>query len=130
MRRLASILLAGLALAGCKKEEPPPTFPPEVPGATVNCVETDGQDFPVVEEVGVEITDPVRDLLSDSIVVTVNGIKVDEIKDDDADDVYTWSPPTTWDPPMNCTGTFRIIVKAEDSEGHQVKQTIEVDKSS
>lgn len=130
MRRLALISLVGLSLIGCKEEEPPPTFPPEIPGATVDCADMPEQDFPVVQEVGVEITDPDGDLLSDSLVVTVNGLLLEEVVDDDADDVYTWSPPTTWDPPMICTGTFQIIVEAQDAEGHQIKQTIEVDKSS
>ena len=36
MRRTGLILLAGLALAGCKKE-PPPTYPPEIVSAVVEC---------------------------------------------------------------------------------------------
>jgi hypothetical protein len=128
MTRLAVAAVAiALMSAGCKKEEEP-TFPPEIPEATVTCTDASGQDYPVVEEIGVTIRDPDRDLVTDSIFVTANGLKLDEIADDDADDVFTWSPPNSWDPPMVCRGTFTIIAQATDTEGQHTKQTLEVEK--
>ena len=61
MKRLMLVLLLVGSL-GCKKEEEP-TFPPEIVSAQVNCGEASGEDSPVVESLGVEITDPDRDLL-------------------------------------------------------------------
>ena len=124
---LASLLFVGLT--SCKKEEIP-TYPPEIVSARVTCGDAAGQDAPVVEELGVEITDRDRDLLTDSLLVTVNGLRIEGISDDDADDVYTWAPPTSWNPPLVCRGIFEFIVQVRDAEGHEVKQTLEVDKSS
>ena len=129
MRRIPFMLLILLAATSCKKEEEP-TFPPEILAATVTCGDASGQDSPVVEEIGIQITDADRDLLSDSILVTANGVPIDGLADDDADDVYTWAPPTSWDPPMVCRGIFQFIVQVRDVEGHEVKTTLEVDKSS
>lgn len=127
MRRVLIISLAFLTLAACKEEEVP-TFPPEIPSASVSCGDATGDNYPTVAEVGVEITDADRDLVTDSIAITVNGIRLEEVADDDADDIYTWTPPSSWDPPMVCAGgTFRIIVEARDLEGHEVKQTFEVE---
>lgn len=129
MPRIFLTLLVGFALAGCKKE-PPPTYPPEIVSAQVDCGDAAGEDSPVVQSVGVEITDADRDLLASKIRVTVNGVPIEGLTDDDADDVYTWSPPTAWNPPMVCRGIFQFIVHVEDAEGHEVKTTLEVDKSS
>ena len=60
----------------------------------------------------------------------MNGIRVEGMSDDDADDVYTWAPPTSWNPPLVCRGIFQFIVQVRDAEGHEVKMTLEVDKSS
>lgn len=128
MKRMVLMLLL-VGSVGCKKEEEP-TFPPEIVSAQVNCGEASGEDSPVVETFGVEIVDQDRDLLTDSLQVTVNGIRVDGMTDDDADDVYTWAPPTSWNPPLVCRGIFQFIVQVRDAEGHEVKMTLEVDKSS
>ena len=122
-------VIAISALAACKKEEPPPTFPPEVPSASVTCGDASGEDAKVVEEVGITITDADRDLVPSSIHVTVNGVPIDTPTDDDADDVYTWTPPTSWNPPMVCRGIFQFIVSVRDAEGHEVQATLEVDKT-
>lgn len=129
MSRLVAAAVAVTLLGfGCKKEEPPPPEPPVIPGATVSCTDASGQDFPVVEEIGVEISDVDRDLVTSSIFVTANGLKLEEIADDDADDVFTWSPPTSWDPPMVCRVNFTIIAEATDATGLTTKQTIVVEK--
>lgn len=126
-RLAATALVFALMMTGCKKEEPP-TYPPEIPEATVTCTDVSGQDYPLVEEIGVTIRDPDRDLVTDTIFVTANGLKLEEIADDDADDVFTWSPPNSWDPPMVCRGKFTIIAEATDAEGKYNKQTIVVEK--
>lgn len=129
MIRLAAVALVVVCAAtGCKKEEPPPTFPPEIPEARVTCGDVSGQDYPLVEEIGVTIRDPDRDLVIDSIFVTANGVILEELADDDADDVFTWSPPTSWDPPMVCRGTFTIVAEATDAEGKYNKKTLTVEK--
>lgn len=130
MRPIRLVLLVALAASSCKKEEPPPTYPPEVASATVECGDASGEDSPVVQTIGIEITDADRDLLADSILVTANGVPIEGFADDDADDVYTWSPPTSWNPPMVCRGIFQFIVQVRDAEGHDVKTTLTVDKSS
>ena len=118
-----------LIASACKKEEIP-TFPPTIESAQVTCGDASGEDAQVVQEIGVKITDPDRDLLTDSILVTANGLVLEGLSDDDADDIYTWSPPTSWNPPMICRGIFQFIVQVRDAEGHEVKATLEVDKSS
>lgn len=125
-----TVLLALVcATASCKKEEVP-TFPPEIVSAQVTCGDATGEDSPVVQEIGIKITDADRDLLAASILVTANGLPIDGLADNDADDIYTWSPPTSWNPPMVCRGIFQFIIQVRDAEGHEVKTTLEVDKSS
>lgn len=125
---LAICVLGLLMATGCKKEEVP-TYPPQIVSAQVTCGDAAGEDSPVVQEIGIEITDPDRDLLADSILVTANGLPIEGLADNDADDVYTWAPPTSWNPPMVCRGIFQFIVQVRDAEGHEVKTTLEVDKS-
>ena len=127
-RRALPIATFVLVLAACEKEEPPPPEPPEIPEATVSCGDADGQDYPLVEEIGVTIRDVDRDLVTSSVFVTANGLPLEEIADDDADDVFTWSPPTSWDPPMVCRGNFTIVAEATDATGLTTKQTIVVEK--
>lgn len=115
-------------LAACKKEEPPPPKPPEIRAATVECEDAQGQDFQVVREVGVEIVDSDRDLVTSTLFATINGVPMAEIADGDADDVFTWAPPTSWDPPMVCNGTFRVVAEIADATGLQTKQTFEIEK--
>lgn len=128
MDRVALVTVVALLAGACKKEEPPPPEPPEIPEATVTCADASGQDYQVVEEIGVTIRDVDRDLVTSSIFVTANGLKLEELADDDADDVFTWSPPTSWDPPMVCKGDITIVAEATDSEGLTTKQTIVVEK--
>jgi len=129
MKRCVVILALSLLVLSCKKEEVP-TFPPEIGAASVECGDVSGEDSPVVQMVGVQITDADRDLLTNSILVTLNGLPIEGLADDDADDIYTWSPPTSWNPPMVCRGIFQFVVQVRDAEGHEVKATLEVDKSS
>lgn len=128
MQRSMLVIVAACALLACKKEEPPPPDPPQVLGATVTCGDASGEDVQVVEEVGVEIVDPDRDLVTSSIFATVNGVPMKEIADDDADNVFTWRPPSSWDPPMACRGAFTIIAEVEDATDLHVKETIVVEK--
>ena len=127
MRRVLIISLAVLTFVSCKKEEDP-TYPPTIENATVACGDASGDNYPAVSEVGVSISDPDRDLVNDSIIITVNGVRIEEFGDDDADDIYTWTPPASWDPPMVCAGsTFQIIVEAADAEGQVTKQKFDVE---
>lgn len=128
MRRIVLIPLIFATLGACKKEEPPPPKPPEIRGATVDCADADGQDYQVVSEVGIEIVDPDRDLVAGSLFATINGVVMAEIADADADDVFTWTPPASWDPPMVCRGEFRIIAEVRDATGIEVEQTLLVQK--
>lgn len=129
MRRSVALTLALVSLAACKKEEPPPPpKPPEVRAATVECDDAQGQDFQVVREVGVEIVDGDRDLVTSTLFATINGVRMEEIADGDADDVFTWAPPTSWDPPMVCNGTFRIVAEIADATGLQTRQTFDIEK--
>ena len=125
MKKLFCFLFV-FALFGCEEEEPPPTFPPEIGSAAVDCA--DGGDYQVVETVKITITDPDRDLVTDSIVASINGIPVTFDDGAQIDDVFEWSPPASWSPEMICRGTFRIIVSAADSEGKSSKETLEVSK--
>lgn len=134
MSRLLPLLRASLlavaascaagALVGCG-DEPQPTSPPQISAPALTCYDVEGQDYPLVDEVQVTITDPDGDLLSSSVWGTVNGL-VMELSDDDADQVYTWRPPREWDPPMVCRGEYTIIVSARDLEGQESEQTFEV----
>ena len=108
MKPMLLILLV-VGLTSCKKEEEP-TFPPEIVGAQVTCGDVSSEDSPVVEELGVEITasrEPYRYVPLEVSAAT-----------------------TSWNPPLVCRGIFQFIVQVRDAEGHQVKQTLEVDKSS
>ena len=129
MKRCLLMGVLSVVALSCKKEEIP-TYPPEIGAATVECGDVAGEDAPVLQTVGIEITDADRDLLTASIVASVNGLPIEGLADDDADDVYTWAPPTSWNPPIVCRGIFQIIVQVRDAEGHEVKATLEVDKSS
>lgn len=119
--------LVACCLTACKKDEEP-KFPPVIGEATITC-DSGGQDAPLLATVGVEITDADGDLLPGSLEVMLNGVKIDGFADDDVDDIYTWSPPASWDPPAVCHGIFQLIVRVRDAHGHDVTETIEVDKS-
>ena len=120
------LILAGLG--ACKKEEPPPPKPPEILGATVTCADATGQDYQVVSEVGIEIVDPDRDLVASSLFATINGLRMTEIADADADDVFTWTPPASWDPPLVCRGDFTIVAEVVDATNIEVEQTFVIEK--
>lgn len=129
MRRLGLFILATqLLFTACKKEEPPPPVPPVIGDGVVTCADASGQDYQVVESVGVTVTDGDGDLLSSQLVATVNGLKMEGMADDDADDVFTWAPPTSWDPPLVCRGKFTIVIEARDASGLSAKATLEVEK--
>ncbi len=126
-RWMTMVMVVGVAGTACKKEEPPPPKPPEILSADVICGDG-GEDAEVVEEVRVEITDGDRDLVLDTLFATVNGVPMEEIADDDADDVFTWVPPSSWDPPMMCRGDFRIVAEVTDATNLTTKQTFTVEK--
>lgn len=128
MKKLIPILALAFVAIGCEEEEPPPETPPQIEGATITCADQDGQDYQVVQEVAVTITDPERDLVESSIEGFVNGLEMEGLEDPDADQAYTWSPPSAWNPPMICRGDFTILVRASDATGKSAEETLIVSK--
>ena len=84
------------------------------------------EDFQIVEKVLIEIVDADRDLVSTSIMGTVNGLMMDEFTDPDADQKYEWVVSTALDPPVICEGEFTIVVEAADAEGNLTRETLTI----
>ena len=128
MKTWIPILAMALLALGCDEEEPPPQTPPQIEGAEITCADEDGEDYPIVQEVAITITDPERDLLQSSIEGFINGLAMEGLEDPDADQAYTWSPPSAWNPPMVCRGDFTILVRAADASGKRAEETLIVSK--
>lgn len=120
---LSVSLLAALAIScGEEPEPPPPSTPPEVTAPALECGEVSEQmnalydvDYPVIQTVSVEVSDPERDLVS--VSGAVNGYPMVELTDDDADLRYEWTPPSELDP-MVCKGEVVLRFEARDLDGN------------
>lgn len=111
----------------CEDDPPPPPIPPTISNATVTCKDG-GQDYKLVDKISVEIIDTDRDLVVDSFIASVNGVPVKLDDGDVVDDIFEWSPPTSWDPPIICRGDFRISVQASDATSLITKERFVVTK--
>lgn len=112
----------------CEEEEVPPPIPPVVKDAKVSCKEDSKFDFPLVDKITINISDPDRDLVVESFIASVNGVSMNLEDGADVDDVFEWKPPTSWDPPMICKGDFRISVQAMDAEKLVTKKRFVITK--
>lgn len=129
MKKLSALIaVAALITLGCEEEEEPPPEPPVIGEVTIECDDVEGQDYALVTEVGVTITDPERDLVESSIEGYINGLEMEGLTDPDADETYTWTPPAAWDPPMICRGEFTVVVRAEDATNLVTEETRRVQK--
>lgn len=119
----AGVILASLFSVACGEEEPPPpSTPPELSAAQVTCGEVSAEmaakydvDYPVIQEVSVQVTDAERDLVS--VSGNVNGYPITELTDDDADLRFTWSPPNSLEP-MVCRGEIVLSFQATDFDNN------------
>ncbi len=119
--------IVSAAFIACEDEPPPPPKPPQIVEAEIACGEDSSADYPLVEEVSVRITDEDGDLLQPSLRATINGLLIG-LRDDDGDELYTFSPGSEWNPPMICKGEFTLLVWASDLAGNQAKETLVVAK--
>ena len=115
-----------LVVTACGEEEepPPPSTPPTIEAPQVECGELGEEmsalydlDYPVLQQVSVEVSDPERDLLDASLRGSVNGYPMTGFTDEDADLRYTWTPPEGLDP-MVCQGEVVLRFMARDLDGN------------
>lgn len=125
MKRLLQPVLVFLLMmtSACSKEEEP-TYPPVIESPFVDCDSAAADQLQTVSRVGVTITDRDRDLLTGSIQASVNGLPI-ELRDDEGDNVFTWSPAEDADP-MVCEQTITLIVRASDAEGNQTRELLRI----
>jgi hypothetical protein len=103
--------------------------PPEIDAPTVTCgappddsyAETD-----VVTEISVRVQDPDRDLPSEGVSASANGLMLGELSDDDGDQRFNWTPPVG-SGPIICRGTLSVRVVAEDVRGNAAERTEKID---
>ena len=126
--RLTAVVLVATFFGACEGDPVVPPKPPVIDSAQVICEDDDGSDYPLVAEVSVRIADEDRDLVASSLRASLNGLLIG-LRDDDGDEVYSFSPGGDWNPPLICKGEFTLLVWATDLAGNQVKETLVVDKS-
>jgi hypothetical protein len=109
--------IAALSIA-CGEEEPAPVAP-EMTGLELECADSDqsGVDSQVLQMVSVMVTDDDRDLVG--VDGTINGLQI-TLLDDDADELFTWSPPDS-NEPMVCDGDFAVSLEAFDDAGNKTE---------
>jgi len=127
VRHMLVVAMISSVFLACEDEPPPPPKPPQILSAEIACEEDSGSDYPLVGEVSVRISDEDRDLLQSSLRATLNGLLIG-LRDDDGDEVYTFTPGSEWNPPMICKGEFTLLVWATDLAGNQAKETLVVAK--
>jgi len=142
LARVASLVVAAAVAVGCGSSDDSGS-PPEFGATQISCenVEGDEVDRPVVREVGVEVSDPDRDLVTENgqICGTLDGLPI-AMGDSDADGLFTWSPSEEVDgspcgadigfgeAPIACDGTFELRVTATDSSGNETELETEIEK--
>ncbi len=129
---MALLMVMSLGFSACEEEEPPPpSDPPVLSGAEVTCGKPteaqiaaayEGYDLDVVQTVSVEIDDPQRDLLDDSVHGEINGLPIASLTDDDADLRYVWTAPTD-EAPIACQGEIVLRFWAADLDGNTADLT-------
>lgn len=125
MKRILCAMYLVLGL-GCGEEEPPPNVP-VISSPQVLCEGGSTGEYPTVTEVSVVVTDDDRDLVSSSVTGFINGLSMDSLADDDADDRFTWTPPVEFTPPLVCNAEFTIVIAASDAGGRTTEETLVVE---
>lgn len=142
--RLGAVALAGTIVAACGSNDEPPPKPPAFDSPKIRCenVEEDDIDRPVVREVSVAVSDPDRDLITETgqLCGTLNGVPI-ALGDADADGRFTWEPSKQLDEnPCDggidfegqrfvCDGVFELRVTASDAEGNSTELETEIEKA-
>lgn len=114
-KKIVVILMLGFVSA-CSEDEKP-AFAPVIEDAKVVCKTDSNLDYELVDKIIININDIDRDLVVDKTYATVNGVKIAFTDGEKIDDIFEWTPPASWDPPMMCRGDFRISVRAYDASG-------------
>lgn len=116
--------------SACSEPEPePPSDPPVLEAPEVECGPATAEmaqaydiDYPVILSVSVQVSDPQRDLVEDSVRGEVNGYPIPLLTDDDADLRYTWTPPSEL-APMVCRGEVVVRFEARDLDENTAEIT-------
>ena len=115
----AGALCVGVGCGGADGDEP------SVSNIAVECEDSGDPDVgQVVKTVSVVVEDPDRDLVG--VEGRVNGIQL-TMTDDDADQLFTWSPPASSEP-LACSGEFFIQITATDNAGNTSTKSNVIEK--
>ena len=118
--------MACCLLAACSDdppEPPPPSTPPAITAPVITCGAAPAEagpyavSYPIVESEQVTITDDERDLLSDQVRGTINGLPMASLKDEDTNLTYVWTPPDGVGP-IVCRNEMVLQVEARDLDGN------------
>lgn len=120
-RLSATVMVAFMWFMSCGQEDP--SNPPVLSNVAINCGDAPNNSFvdvDVILEVLVDVSDLDRDLTS--VRGSINGITMDKLTDNDADETFSWTPPSSVDP-MICKGEIVVRLEATDRIGNTTKET-------